>query len=123
MSRAKRPERTADGKAVCFEPGCDAAAGHGNWAYSAWCADHQVRRPGIPGSGWMCAAGCGQIWGRLTDFDAHQVIRNDQARTVTCLSPAELDVTLVQSADGIWLTPAGLQKRERASTLLTAAVA
>lgn len=118
MTRAKRrprsTTRTPDGRPTCYRPGCDRAAGHGrSLAYSAFCELHQPHRPAVPGAGWLCPAGCGQIWGTCTLFDLHQQIDNSQARSVTCLAPSELGVPLVQAPDGTWMSPEGLAKRSR----------
>lgn len=114
--------RTADGSPVCFASECAAAAGNQYaGSYSAYCSVHQVRRPEVPGAGWQCPV-CLVVWGRLRDHDDHQVIRYDQPRAVTCLSPTELDVELVlDPGTQTWLTPQGLRKRAAASARLRSA--
>jgi hypothetical protein len=54
-----------------------------------------------------CAT-CGEVYGTLGSFDAHQVIDYKQRPPVTCLRPEDLG--LVRDARGVWRSPEAVAK-------------
>jgi hypothetical protein len=63
----------------------------------------------IHGNSNGCAA-CGEQFGALAQFDAHQDVDYERDRAVICRPPAGLG--LVQDDRGVWQTPEGLARRE-----------
>lgn len=61
-------------------------------------------------SDWGCAA-CGQTFGTLTMFDAHQDVDYNRRPAVACSHPEALG--LVRDTWGTWQTPEGLKSRTR----------
>lgn len=108
----RRETALVDGHSACFAQ-CGRAAGHHppHFTYSAYCEADQVHSGReVPGSGWMCPR-CSVVWGTCGLFDLHLVIRYDEPQPVTCLTPEQLDVDLVQGAEGVWMTPEGMRNR------------
>lgn len=58
----------------------------------------------------QCAR-CGEDFGSLTAFDAHQKWSYGETATLICLSPSELG--LVKSSRGCWSRQAPVNKRQR----------
>jgi hypothetical protein len=75
----------------------------------------------IHGAANGCAV-CLEQFGRLRDFDQHQVINYSAPRAVTCRDPASLDgVRLVKDKNNVWQTRQGLAQRTQAGERLRAA--
>jgi hypothetical protein len=97
------------------------AAGNPTWPASAFCESCQPidTRPVHAGAN-ACAAGCGEQFGTLRDFDRAQRVDYSKPRAVECIDPAEFG-DLVRSANQVWLTASGLANRALAGERLRAA--
>lgn len=63
----------------------------------------------------QCAR-CGETFGSLTLFDAHQTADYSSPQPVSCATPQALG--LVPDGRGTWQTPRGLIARQRAAGML-----